>query len=71
MNFIVNFLFSMFSTIAFSIITNIPRRAFLACGAPHDESGIYRINGKSRHGPSDCRRHRHRLHVHELDRTGA
>ncbi|MFM2490742.1 threonine/serine exporter family protein [Enterococcus avium] len=32
MNFIVNFLFSMFSTIAFSVITNIPRRAFLACG---------------------------------------
>ena len=32
MTFIVNFLFSMFSTIAFSVITNIPRRAFLACG---------------------------------------
>ncbi|BBM17922.1 membrane protein [Enterococcus avium] len=32
MNFIVNFLFSMFSTIAFSVITNIPRRAFLASG---------------------------------------
>ncbi|MGX7205764.1 threonine/serine exporter family protein [Enterococcus pingfangensis] len=32
MNFIINFLFSMFSTIAFSVITNIPRRAFLACG---------------------------------------
>lgn len=32
MIFVVNFLFSMFSTIAFGIITNIPRRAFLACG---------------------------------------
>ncbi|MEG1504486.1 threonine/serine exporter family protein [Enterococcus sp. 22-H-5-01] len=32
MTFIVNFLFSMFSTIAFSVITNIPRRAFLSCG---------------------------------------
>jgi len=32
MTFIVNFLFSMFSTIAFSVITNIPRRAFWACG---------------------------------------
>ena len=32
MNFLINFLFSMFSTIAFSVITNIPRRAFLACG---------------------------------------
>lgn len=30
--FIINFLFSMFSTIAFSIITNIPRRAFFTCG---------------------------------------
>ncbi|MDT2571844.1 threonine/serine exporter family protein [Enterococcus raffinosus] len=32
MTFVINFLFSMFSTIAFSVITNIPRRAFLACG---------------------------------------
>ena len=32
MTFVINFLFSMSSTIAFSVITNIPRRAFLACG---------------------------------------
>ena len=32
MTFVINFLFSMFSTIAFSVITIIPRRAFLACG---------------------------------------
>lgn len=32
MIFVINFFFSMFSSIAFSVITNIPRRAFLACG---------------------------------------
>ncbi|MDT2823025.1 threonine/serine exporter family protein [Enterococcus devriesei] len=32
MTFIINFLFSMFSTITFGIITNIPRRAFFTCG---------------------------------------
>ncbi|GCF95748.1 membrane protein [Enterococcus florum] len=32
MTILINFFFSMFSTITFSIITNIPRKAFLTCG---------------------------------------
>lgn len=32
MVFLMNFVFSMLSTITFGIITNIPRKAFLTCG---------------------------------------
>ncbi|MGG5315936.1 threonine/serine exporter family protein [Enterococcus sp. AZ072] len=32
MVFLINFIFSMLSTITFGIITNIPRKAFITCG---------------------------------------